>query len=342
MQTERLHRSFDRHLPGLLLLCGVVSACDTRGSELIPEPNPDYPGVIEVGELTVMSSADLISATPDWCASQGAPGCYFGQISATDGVTKGGVTFTFKGTGNDVCVIVDPETVAWNHYIGNGSAADTWRYPDESADDGDLDLFGGLSSYYTGSPGIEIGDFTGYYTDSQGRQLTIDYVECANTSPYTGGESHAGRGAPEYCIIDTEGRVGVDYTIVLETFSVPRDDALLSFVAAVVDGRCGQIDPAPGFEDEGGGVTECSIKGEARETTGEIKPCTDALERAYCLNVEGGNAEDGQYPPDRVLSGFCCSNPGVCDDGEAPEGVCDDLDLDLFCTSYPELCGCAG
>ncbi len=321
---------------GLVLL----AACDNSGKELLPQPNPDYPGVIEIGQLSVMSADDVGAIDPDWCANQDDPGCYFGQISSTDNVTKGGATFTFKGTGGRVCVMVDVETVSWNHYIGAGATASDWSVADYPGDDGDMDMFGGLSAYYTGSPGIEIGDFTGLYTDSLGRELEIDYVECYNSSVYTGGEAHAGRGAPEYCTINTAGREDIEFTIVLETFSVPRDDGLLSFMTAVVDSGCNSfntsipssIGPTDDSAIELSGVSECLVTGESIAADGSVDPCSIATEYAYCANTTNAGAG--------ALVGFCCLNPGVCAEDLA-DGACDDVDETEFCATWPGLCNCA-
>ncbi|RME26122.1 MAG: hypothetical protein D6798_07305, partial [Deltaproteobacteria bacterium] len=306
-------------------------ACDRSGADLLPQPNENFPSVIEIGELAVMDIDDVPSVSPQNCADPSTDGCYFGQLSSTDNVTVGGATFTFRGTGGKVCVIVDQETVSWNHYIGPANSNSAWVFPDYSSDDGDIDLYGGLSSYYTGSPGIEIGDFSGYYTDSLGRQIAIDYVACRNSSPYTGQEAHAGRGAPEYCTIDTTGHAGAEYTVVLETFSVPNDDGLLSFATAVADGACGNI-PAvslPAAHDiTVGDVNECTILGESIAEDGTVNACTTALEQAYCANT----TSDGEG----VLVGFCCNNPGMC--GDPPEGACDEYTTGLFCDQWPALC----
>ncbi len=331
------HHAPARALRITALTLGVLSlsACDRSGAELLPQPNDTYPAVIEIGQLAVMDMADVPAISPNNCADPSTAGCYFGQISSTDNVTLGGATFTFKGTGGNVCVMLDVETVSWNHYIGPANTGSAWVYPDYSGDDGDIDLYGGLSSYYTGSPGIEIGDFNGYYTDSLGRQIQIDYVECYNPSPYTGDEAHAGRGAPEYCTINTSGHAGVEYTIVLETFSVPNDDGLLSFATAVADDSCGAV-PAvtlPAAQNISvGDVNECTIMGESIAEDGTVDACSIALEQAYCANSTG----DG----DGVLVGFCCNNPGVC--GDEPEGVCAEYTTGLFCDQWPGLCNCAG
>lgn len=314
-------------LAAAALAVGLVG-CDRAADDLLPQANEAAPQIIEIGELPVLpqSATDEISAT--YCDSEGdAPNCYYGQVRATDGTTVGGATFTFKGTGSPVCVVVDPESLTWNQYIGAGSSTVTWGYPDNNADDGDMDLFGGLTSYYTGSPGIEIGDFSGFYTDSLGREIEIDYVECYNESPYTGGEAHAGRGAPEFCTINTAGREGIDYTVVLETFSVPRDDGLLAFSAAVFEGRCTNQTDSIGLA----GITECTMTGEARTESGELRECSRQLEFAYCLNTN--------QPSKQYLTGFCCANPGVCGD-DPPDGICSEIDVGAFCDDNPSLCNC--
>ena len=112
-------------------------------------------------------------------------------------------------------------------------------------------MFAGLSSYYTGSPGLEIGDFKGIYTDSLGNKVEIEYGECVQSSQYTA-NAHAGRGAAEFCTIDTNNRVGVEYTVVLESFSIPLDDGSLSFGVAVLEGSCSDYT-----------INECLIPGES-------------------------------------------------------------------------------
>lgn len=319
----------------MVLALALAAGCDRSGMELLPQPNDAFPAVLEIGELQVVTPESGSLFSPGDCNEQDADGaynCFYGQLSPTDGVTLGGATFNFKGTGGDVCVIVDPEALFWNQFISSSSSSLVWGYPDLDDDDGDLDLFGGLSSYYTGSPGLELGDFSGFYTDSLGREIEIDYVECFNESPYfEGEEAHAGRGAPEYCKIDTAGREGILYTIVLETFSVPRDDGILSFGTVVLDGACGGAGGLSGVA----GVSECTMLGEAIDIDGNVRDCSVEREYAFCLNSEDGNSSE------RILSRFCCLNPSACGD-DPPEGLCEELELDTFCTDYPDLCGCEG
>lgn len=314
------------------VLLFALSGCDRSGLDLLPPQSDLAPKVVELGELQVLSGDDVPSPfTPSNCNSEDEEGrlnCYYGMVSATDGVEVGGATFGFRGTGGNVCVVVDPEAVFWNKYIGGSDSSGVWGYPAPTVNSGDLDLFGGLSSYYTGSPGVEIGDFKGFYTDSLGRQIEIDYVECYNSSPYDSTvEAHGGRGAPEYCTIDTSGREGILYTIVLETFKVPNDDGLLAFGTTVLDGSCGG---GGGLVGGGGAITECSLLGESLDDAGNTLPCSVGLELAYCLNIEEAASA-------RVLSRFCCSFPEMCGDNPDAE-ICADHSTTEFCDEYPDVC----
>jgi hypothetical protein len=264
----------------------------------------------EVGELKSLNSEDR----KEWCDEAADTGgdarrCFYGDVGQPELGLRGGATFTFKGTGEWVCLVVDPETVFWNASIQDidPTTASPYRYPDEFSDDGDIDIFSGLSSYYNGSPGVELGDFKGYYTDSLGRQIEIEYGECSQNGSSQSGitNAHAGRGTAEYCDINTDLREGVEYTAVLETFSVPLDDGVLSFGTMIVEGRCSQVQ---------GGMDECTLLGEGTTsqlsdpTDGEkdARACTEKLEKASCNGY---------------LREFCCANPEMCHD-DPPEGAC--------------------
>lgn len=283
----------------LLTVLGIVG-CDRNGRDLVQRPNSDFPAVLDLGELTPISAAEAREITQADCEGEdGTQRCVYGQLGTPEPETQGGATFTFKGTGGSVCVIVDPESVYWNQSISPIEPETAYAYPDNIEDDGDVDLFGGLSSYYTGSPGVNVGDFKGFYTDSQGNTVEIEYGECTQIGILGQLDAHAGRGAPEYCEIDTELREGVDFTIVLETFSTPLDDGVLSFSAMVVEGGCGGRN--------GISVTECTMPAEALDPeTDEVRAGYEALEAAFC-------EED--------MLAFCCANPDMC--GDAPDGVCD-------------------
>lgn len=301
------------------VLVGFV-ACDRNGRDLLPPVSEEFPPVVEYDEIQIMSSDafDEFQASDDpwaWCATtddQDRPRCIFGQVSSPPAGVNGGATFNFKGNGEKVCVITDPEAVFWNTSISVTSRKDNFAYPDNYSDDGDIDLFAGLSSYYTGSPGVELGDFKGYYTDSLGREVEIEYGECTQQGANTGqNDAHAGRGQPEYCAIDTDERDGILFTVVLKTWSTPLDDGLLSFGAMVVEGTCRSLNPS-----------ECTIMGEALDQSGNLRTCSDRMELAYCKEE---------------LQGFCCANPEMC--GEHPaDDVCEEFDRATFCSENEELC----
>lgn len=309
--------------------------CDRKGTDLLPS-NSNFEPVITIGALDVLSPLEYAaygnSANPhDWCQgpvdqdddgvddTNGVQRCFYGQVGMPEAGIRGGASYTFevptglqavgvdRSTGEteyeavtDVCIIVDPETVFWNHSVAQLERETKPLIADYFDDDGDMDLFVGMSSYYTGSPGVELGDFRGYYTDSLGRTIEIEYGECIQRGQ-TFGEHHSGRAALEYCDIDVEGREGVQFTVVLGTFSVPLNDGALSFGTMVYGGRCSDIVSTP--------AEELVIRQESLEPTDGFVPtaCTPELEIATI----GGIEQD-----------FCCVHPGMCSD-RAPEDACD-------------------
>ena len=321
----------------LFLLAGLLG-CDRDARDILPDFKSNLPAVVDIGEMAVLSTAEFAdmqdSSEPwSWCESpssgeipglegdypdgEGPRRCIYGDLGAPELGVNGGATFTFAGTGGPVCVIVDPEAVFWNTAIAKVGRDDKWAYPDETLDDGDLDLYGGLSSYYTGSPGIELGDFIGFYTDSLGHTVEIDYSECKMDSGYIADVARGGRASVESCTIDTSQRQGVSFTVVLDTFSVPLDDGVLAYAAMVVDGPCEHLPT---------GINECTLRGESQETGSDMKFCSDKMEEAFCTeNVQG----------------FCCANPEMCNQ-VVPDKACEvegvPFDRDTFCTENPTLC----
>ena len=261
-------------------------ACDRTGQDLTALPNPDYPAILELGELDVLTEAEW-AAVRAGASEDVEDYVLYEQVGAPEPGSKGGVTFTFRGTGGDVCVMIDPESVFWMQSVAASGTNSVYAYPDNYLDDGDLDIYAGLSATYTGSPGLELGDFVGQYTDSLGNITEIEYNLCQHVG--TDGESfvHAGKGAPEWCEIDTEEREGIEYTVLLRTFSLPIDDDILSFGLAVFDGSCTNL-------------TECTIPGESRsDEDGSREGQFRALESAFCDNEQ---------------SEYCEANPGMCGD----------------------------
>ena len=211
---------------------------------------------------------------------------------------------------------------------------DKYSYADLEQDDGDIDLFAGLSSYYTGSPGVELGDFKGFYTDALGNSVAIEYGECFQYGAQSGmNNAHAGRATAEYCTINTSNRVDKLYTVVLESFAVPLDDGALGFGAVVLDGSCGDYV-----------INECTLFGEGLEAqfdendevslddNGEqvalARACTVQLEQASC---------------DGALQSFCCEYPALCgEDGdrdqcETAPALPDNLNCPSYCDVYADI-----
>jgi hypothetical protein len=317
----------------------ALSACDRSGEDLLPTSDVVLPQVIEIGDIQVISKDDLANMSSgnahEWCEGDDTSGrrCFYGQVSQPDLGVRGGATFTFDGTGTNVCLIVDPESVFWSQSIKVQGRNENFAYPDVQMDDGDIDLFAGLSSYYTGSPGVELGNFSGFYTDSLGTQVEIEYGECTQLGSSLSGitNAHSGRATVEFCDINTAEREGVQYTVVLETFSVPLDDGGLSFGAVAVEGRCSQI-------NNPNGINECTIMMESLDAgSGNVRACSDTLEAAFC-EAQLGN-DPNMLPEDRevLLQNFCCAHPDMCGHNP-PEDVCVNFSRTDFCAQYPGYC----
>lgn len=241
-----------------LALGTILGGCDYSGDFLFPETSEQAPAIYE---LRMPDGSELVpvdvASTEDVVAN-----AIYAEVGAPTSAAKGGVTFTFLGTGDDVCVFVDPEAVYWNQAIQPRLDDDSrpWSFPDNVFDDGDLDLSGGLSVYYTGSAN-EIGDFRVNYADSLGNPVEVSLSVCQNTGYDNIPNAHSGRGTPEFCTISTT-EPGVQYTIVLETFSTPLDDDRLSFGLLLANGDCQGVLAATAAGDSVA-AQECVIPGEA-------------------------------------------------------------------------------
>ena len=271
----------------------AFAACDREGRNFIAEPNPDFPGVQHLGEIEVLE-LDSFRGLENRIEV-----IHYGRLGAAEPGTFGGATATFTGTGGDVCVMVDPEAVFWNESVATQNPNANYSYQDTYQDDGDIDLEVGLTAYYTGSPGYEMGDFAAIYEDSLGNEVRLEFNECYMAGYGNLPDAHAGRGGVEYCTIDTSIHPGKSYTVVLNTFSVPIDDGMVDYAFAVIDGDCGDVATAIG------GITECALPAEAREESEDGDPLGapyepfEALENAFCSN--------------NILE-FCTNNPHLCGD----------------------------
>jgi len=259
-----------------LLPLVLLAACDRSGTYLVPVQT-DIPPVVELGELYVI--------TPDEWDDQGTRESLvtYAEVGAPEPGARGGATFTFLGVDDEVCVVMDPEAVFWNESVAYQGGVESYTWSDNYLDDGDLDMSIGLSANYTGSPGIALCDFDGQYTDSLGHTAIIEYDLCEMVGYYSQTPAHAGRATVESCEIDTSGRAGIEYTVVLRTFSLPMDDSILGFGVAVYQGSCENID-------------ECTIPREARNHGDEMDGFA-GLEQAYCANE---------------MSTYCADNPEMC------------------------------
>ena len=287
-----------------LALGALLAGCsDTQGAFYLAQS--DAPFVYDIGELTPISSADLVAAQSDLTAIPDS--LHYGQLGAGENQGLfGGATFQFAGTGSTVCVIVDPEAMFWNRELSSQSSSVQYKFDDEYTDDGDIDMSVGLTAYYTGSPGEEIGDFEAEYMDAAGVSHQLEFDECVQTG-YFGDPAHSGRATVEYCQIDTSLRPGIQYTAVLKTFALPIDDSVLNFGAMVFDGRC---DAVPWTDGDGAiqtGPTECAIPNEVGNSEKDGLPADKewfpTLEQAYC----GGKGKVNSYCKDHVGDG--CEEP---------------------------------
>jgi hypothetical protein len=240
-----------------IALALLAAGCDYTGDWLFAGALEDIPGVWVLEDRDSREVVPRVVASP----AEIADAVIYAEIGPSGSTEYGGATFDFVGTGADVCVWVDPETAWWNQAVAPAptDASRKWTYPDNVFDDGDIDLYGGLSVYYTGSPGVRLGDFEVFYEDSLGNEIPISLSECNNLG-VQGPNAHAGRGTPEFCTLRTT-QVGVSYTIVLQNFSTPLDDDRMGFGLLVVEGSCEDLRTLAGtarFQED-----ECLILGES-------------------------------------------------------------------------------
>lgn len=297
----------------LAILLTTLVACDREGGLYVPQPNPDYPFIQDLGEFRVISTEEQeahvankefrswdeeLTAVDD----QGRKGIYYGGVGApADASFYGGATFTFTGTGTDVCVVMDPEAVFWNQAQAGDVTTSDYLYVDAIAPDGDLDLDVGLTAYYTGSPGVEMGGFGSVYTDAGGVDHSLEASECGQLGSQ-GTPAHAGRSTVEYCTIRTDGRAGVSFTAVLDTFLIPQEDDVLHFSAAVFEGTCAGI---PAGES---GLGDCVL---SREAGGALDLSEEETSEEYCEN------------PDEPWN-FVCLERAFCDKTKKLNAYCED------------------
>lgn len=268
----------------LLALAALATGCNNTRDQFLLDVT-DAPFVYDIGVLEPITSEALLAAQED---ITGVPeSVHWGQLGAgEDQGVYGGATFQFAGTGGSVCVIVDPEAMFWSRELNDQGSGQIYKYDDVYDDDGDIDVSVGLTAYYTGSPGEEVGDFEAVYTDASGVAHELEFNECVQSGYFEGSPAHAGRATVEYCQIDTSLRPGVMYTALLETFALPIDDSVLNYGTMVFDGSCQSV---PWLDEDGvmqTGPTECVLPNEVGNADPNGLPADKEwfpeLERYYC------------------------------------------------------------
>ncbi len=255
--------------------------CDHTGFAFRPEVT-DAPAVSDLGEIVPLDVEEWTSADRDALAFPDS--VIYSEVGADanpGNVT--GATVHFIGTGGNICVIVDPEAVYWARSLA-ASGAGRYKYDDDYTDDGDIDMDIGLTAFYTGSPGVEMGDFKATYSDESGVDHQIEFNECVQTGYGGSADVHAGRATAEQCLINTDQEAGIEYTIALRTFALPLNDSRLGFAVGAFDvgtAKCDAVfqngsDPECLFPDEG-------TMGAPGDRSG--------IEQAYC----GGAGEVNNY-----------------------------------------------
>lgn len=288
----------------LFLVAGMVAlaGCDYTGDWLFPQSSA-VPGILDLGTLEPDTATTL-----DEVRSV----IRYGEIGATGTAQIGGMSFDFTGTGRSVCIWVDPETVYWSQSVAEQGERAWWAYPDNHDDDGDIDLFAGVSVYYSGSPGSEIGNFEVRYADDLGNEIPVEFNECVIKSEELEVGSHAGRGMAEFCTMPAT-QLGVDYTVVLETFSSPSDDSRLGYGLLFLEGDCDDLVALVDVEDLDS--EECLIVGESidpaqHEHDYEAEPFLAigydaALPYAWRLSTTAEEAFCGAEQNKATLAEFC-------------------------------------
>lgn len=278
----------------------VLGACDNTGSQFRPQLT-DAAGIQDLGELRVIPVEEYTD--PDFDPTTIPDAVVYGSLGALEnpGAT-GGATFTFRGNDDHVCVVLDPESVYWTTAMDPAGGAGKFLYEDNYQDDADFDLSVGLTAYYTGSPGVEIGDFVATYTDGAGQDHALEFNECQNFG-YFGDPAHAGRASVESCDIVTHERGNISYTGLIETFALPIDDSKGNFAVGVFElPHENETRGPPSCSSLAiqGGLGECTFPNERSGGVGG--DAFTALEEAFCKGVKAVNTYcEEEVDPDDPL-----------------------------------------
>jgi len=314
---------------GLVLATALAAGCDYGGDFLFSKNSIDDIWILNDPDGNRLVPADITSY------DQLKANTIYGEVGAPQTTGYGGVTFDFIGTGDDVCLWVDPEVAYWDESVAPRptAGADKWAYPDNVFDDGDMDLLAGQSVYYTGSPGEAIGDFVVEYKDSLGNTVPISLANCPNAQSVWDVTVSSGRGSPEFCTIPAT-QVGIGYTALLRTWSTPLDDDRLSFGVIIANGACSNLQTLAAASNPA--ADECVIQGEAitpegndygpwygfdeLNKAGRVWPGSIDFEKAFCdpaqtmkkwckdeadSMLKSGHACDWQSQPDGNTRCYC-------------------------------------
>jgi hypothetical protein len=308
----------------VLVLLALVSGCDYSADFL-------FVGQIDgVDDVLVIRPDDSQYITPADIQTYDdiAENAIFAEVSQSTTATLGGATLEFIGTGGPVCAFVDPETVFWSAAVAPNPSelGRQYSYPDNPFDDGDIDISGGLSVFYTGSPDEQMGDFVVFYEDELGNDVPIELVECVTPrSELLDADGQAGKGYPEYCTFSTT-QEGVAYTVAMTAWSVPLDDDRLSFGVVLANGTCADLISVASRSLEQATVNsnaaqlrECVVTGESLrpEDAGPHFGRPDDLVWEGSLDLEAAFCRIQGEPR---LDNFCASE---ADDRAADDEKCD-------------------
>lgn len=185
-----------------------------------------------------------------------------------------GASFTFDGTGERVCLILDPQSVLHDDLRLNSDGGEQANpYMDDFPhDDGDIDLLAGQAAYYGGTPGERMGDFIADVPDDNGILRRLDLNLCLMEDYFGQQGGTAGRASPEWCSFETQA--GVAYRVAMTVFSVPIDDGLLRFAFELRSGAC----PAT--------VNECTLRGDADAAASSLPFDSSDVEDMFCDEYE--------------------------------------------------------
>ncbi len=299
------------------VLALALAGCDYSGDWLFPNIYDDLPAVVH---LTPEGGEDFVPV--DLVDPEDIPGAViYAEVGAALSVEPGGVTATFVGNGGEVCVWMDPETAYWSASVAEKPADDfaqKFAYPDNTFDDGDLDLEVGQSLFYNGTPGVQMGSFAVNYQDSLGQLITVSQGLCGPSNPDLFGTpgALAGRGTAESCSVQTE--VGISYTIALETFSTPLDDDRLGFGLLIANGSCDELQALAGTGDNL--TAECLIQGESvLPTEYRQGPAGPWFGQVSAPAWEGVTAFESAFcDADRNMKSFCDEEFDAHEEAGAP------------------------